>query len=103
MYGQRPAITAIVRPFTLDKIVVALEEIENFPGITVTNAEGFGQRLRTNVYDALNPFKPNKRIEIACNDEMVEEIVAAIRAHTHTGKKGDGIILIVPIENAVLI
>ena len=96
-------ITAVVRPFTLDKIVVALEEIESFPGITVTNAEGFGQRLRTTAYDTLNPFKEKKRIEIACNDEMVEQIVAAIRAHAHTGKKGDGIIIILPIDNAVLI
>ncbi len=96
-------ITAIVRPFTLDKIVVALEEIENFPGITVTNAEGFGQRLRTNVYDALNPFKEKKRIEIVCNDDLVEQIVTVIRKSAHTGKKGDGIILITPIETAVFI
>lgn len=96
-------ITAVVRPFTLDKIVVALEEIEGFPGITVTEAEGFGQRLRTSSYDALNPFKEKKRIEIACNDEIVEEIIAAIRTNAHTGKKGDGIILVIQLENAVLI
>lgn len=96
-------ITAVVRPFTLDKIVVALEGIEGFPGITVSEAEGFGKRLQTNSYDALNPFKEKKRIEIACNDEMVEVIVEAIRTSAHTGKKGDGIILVVPIENAYLI
>lgn len=96
-------ITAIVRPFTLDKIVVALENIENFPGITVSEAEGFGQRLRTARYDALNPFKEKKRIEIACNDDLVEQIVRVIRGQAHTGKKGDGIILITPIENAILI
>jgi len=96
-------ITAIVRPFTLDKIVVALEELDNFPGITVTDAEGFGQRLRTGSSDALNPFKEKKRIEIACNDEIVERIVEAIRTQAHTGKKGDGIILVMPIEDAVLI
>ncbi len=96
-------VIAIVRPFTLDKIIVALEEIENFPGITVSEAEGFGQRLRTTTYDALNPFKEKKRIEIACNDDLVEQIVAAIRAAAHTGKKGDGIILVTSVENAVLI
>ena len=95
-------ITAIVRPTTMEKIVVALEGIENFPGITVTDAEGFGQR-RTTSYDALNPFKPKKRIEIACNDEMVDQIVAVVRSHAHTGKKGDGIIFVVPVENAILI
>ena len=96
-------IIAIVRPFTIDKIVVALEEIENFPGITVTDARGFGQRLQTAAYDSLNPFKEKKRIEIACSDEMVEQIVAAIRAQAHTGKKGDGIIVVLPTEQAVII
>ena len=56
-------IIAIVRPFTLDKIVVALEDIENFPGITITDVEGFGHRLRTSAYDSLNPFKLKKQIE----------------------------------------
>ncbi|MDQ3132492.1 MAG: P-II family nitrogen regulator [Acidobacteriota bacterium] len=96
-------IIAVVRPHRLDEIVCALEDIEDFPGITVTDVEGFGQRLRTTSYDALNPFKLQKRIEIAANDEVVEPIVAAIRGHAHTGKKGDGIIVVVPIENAVLI
>jgi nitrogen regulatory protein PII len=83
-------IIAIVRPFTIDKIVVALEDIENFPGITVTDAVGFGRRLHTSAYDSLNPFKEKKRIEIACNDELVDRIVAAIREHAHTAKKATG-------------
>ena len=95
-------IIAIVRPFTIDRLVVAFEDIEGFPGMTIMDSEGFG-RLVTKPNDALNPFKPYKRIEIACNDEMVESIVAAIRANAHTGKKGDGIILVIPIENAYLI
>lgn len=96
-------IIAVVRPFVIDRLIVAFEDIENFPGLTIVDSEGFGQRLRTNPNDALIPFKPNKRIEIACNDDMVEQIVAAIRAHAHTGKKGDGVILITPVENAFLI
>ena len=96
-------IIAIVRPHALDKIVVTLEAIENFPGITITDVEGFGQRLQTSSYDALNPFKLKKQIEIAANDEMVESVVKAIRDNAHTGKKGDGLIVVVPIENAVLI
>ena len=96
-------ITAIVRPFLIDKIVVALEEIENFPGITVSEAEGFGQRLLNRPDDMLDPFKPKKRIEIAANDEMVDEIVAVLRTNAHTGKKGDGLIFVVPVDSAVLI
>lgn len=96
-------IVAIVRPFTIEKMVVAFEDIENFPGVTITDAEGFGHRLRISVDDALSPLKRNRRIEIAAPDEMVEQIVSVIREHAHTGKKGDGIILMVPVEDAVLI
>lgn len=95
-------IIAIVRPFVVDRLLIAFEDIENFPGMTMFDSEGFGQRLKTSV-DEINPFKPNKRIEIACNDEMVEGIVAAIRTNARTGKKGDGIIIVLPIDDAVLI
>lgn len=95
-------IIAVVRPFVIDRLVGAFETIEDFPGLTIMDSEGFGQRVKTSDY-ALNPFKPNKRIEIAASDEMVGPIVAAIREQAHTGKKGDGIILVVPIDNAVLI
>lgn len=96
-------IIAVVRPHMIDKIVVALEDVENFPGITVTEAEGFGQRLRTTYTSQLNPFKPKKQIEIAAPDEMVDKIVEIIRENAHTGKKGDGIIFVIPLEQAVLI
>lgn len=96
-------ITAIVRPFTVEKIITAFEGIEGFPGMTLIDSEGFGQRLMTAAYDVLDPLKPSKRIEIAANDEMVETIVAAIKENAHTGKKGDGIILVINIENAVFI
>ncbi len=91
-------IIAIVRPFTIDKVVVALESIENFPGITVTDVEGFGNRLHTPSYDPLSPFKLKKQIEIVTDDDMVEEIVEAIRTNAHTGKTGDGIVVVLPID-----
>lgn len=100
---ERRLIVAIVRPFLLDKIVVALENIEKFPGITIADAEGFGHRLRNTLDDALNPFHPKKRIEIAAPLEMVEEIVEAIKTHAHTGKKGDGIVWMMTIEQAIVI
>lgn len=96
-------IVAIVRPFTIEKIVVALEEIEGFPGITVSDTEGFGQRLHANIDDALNPFKPNKRIEIVAEEEMVEPIIASIKEHAHTGRKGDGFAVVLKIEGSILI
>lgn len=96
-------IIAIVRPFTIERMVVAFEELENFPGMTVMDSAGFGQRLLNTVIDSLDPFRPNRRIEIACNDEMADEIVAVIKHNAHTGKKGDGLILVLPIEETVMI
>lgn len=96
-------IIAIVRPFTVEKIVTAFEEIEGFPGMTIIDSEGFGRRLPATAYDALNPFKPNKRIEIAAAEGMVDRIVSAIRENAHTGKKDDGIILVIPADRVVVI
>lgn len=96
-------IIAIVRPFKMDEIVTAFEDIEGFPGMTVVDSVGFGQRVKASAYEALDPFKPNKRIEIVANDEMADQIVVAIKQHAHTGKKGDGIIVVVPVEKVVLI
>jgi nitrogen regulatory protein P-II 1 len=100
---ERKLIIAVVRPFLLDKIVVALENIEKFPGITVSEAEGFGHRLRNTLDDALNPFHPKKQIEISAPVEMVGEIIETIRKNAHTGKKGDGRIWILPVEETLVI
>lgn len=96
-------IIAIVRPFTIERMVVAFEEIEDFPGMTVVDSAGFGQRLRNTVIDSLDPFRQNRRIEIACNGDMTDQIISVIKKSAHTGKKGDGIIMVLPIESSVLI
>jgi nitrogen regulatory protein PII len=96
-------IVAIVRPFKLDEIITELEELENFPGMTVVDSEGFGQRIRTTPTDALDPLKPNKRIEIACSAEMVEPIATAIKRCAHTGRKGDGFVMVLNIEESGVI
>lgn len=95
-------IVAVVRPFKLDDLIVELENIEGFPGMTVLDAEGFGQRTQTPA-DALSPLKPNKRIEIAAPDEMVESIVEAIKAAAHTGRKGDGFLIVLGVMDSTLI
>jgi len=96
-------IVAVVRPFKLDEIVTVLETVEGFTGMTVVDSEGFGQRLLSAAADALDPFKPNKRIEIVSSDDAVNEIVAAIKNAAHTGKKGDGLISVLPLDSVVLI
>lgn len=96
-------IVAIVRPFTVEKLVVAFENIENFPGLTMTDAAGFGRGARSAEVDALDPFRRSKKIEIVCEDDAVHTIVDAIKRSAHTGRKGDGFILVLPIEDSRMI
>ena len=96
-------IVAIVRPFTIEKLVVAFEDIENFPGMTMTDAAGFGRGPRSAEVDVLDPFRRSRKIEIVSEDEMVPAIVEAIKRNAHTGRKGDGFILVQPIEDSMMI
>lgn len=100
---ERKLIIAVVRPFLVDKLVVAFEDVENFPGITVVDAHGFGRRVNKTWDETLNPFHPKKQIEIAAPVGMVEEIIQVIHDHAHTGKKGDGMIFVLPLEQTIRI
>ena len=96
-------ITAIVQPFMLNKVTYALEDMANFPGMTVTDARGFGRKQspgeqRAAQYD---PFHPKLRIEIVAPDEMVKSIVSTLVEHARTGKDGDGKVFIWSVERAV--
>ncbi len=95
-------IVAVVRPIVIDRLVIAFEDLENFPGVTITDSEGFGQRVKT-PDDAIAPLRPNKRLEIVCTDEMAEPIVEAIRQRASTGRKGDGIVMVLKLEESKLI
>lgn len=96
-------IVAIIRPFTIERLVVAFEDIENFPGMTMTDAAGFGKGPRSAEIDIVDPFRRNRKIEIVCEDEMVPAIVDAIKLNAHTGRKGDGFIMVSPVEDLRMI
>lgn len=93
-------ITAMVQPHMLNKVVYALQDIENFPGMTVTDARGFGIR-ESPEEQRYNPFRPKARIEIVAQDELVERIVKSIVEHAHTGNAGDGKVFIWDVEHAM--
>ena len=98
-------IVAVIQPFMLSKITCELEEIEDFPGMSVSDVRGFGRRVdsKGNRFDALHPYKNKLRLEIVAHDEMVERVVEAIKTHARTGNHGDGKIFVLPVENAVRI
>jgi nitrogen regulatory protein P-II 1 len=99
-------IEAIIKPFKLDEVKEALQEV-GLQGITVTEAKGFGrQKGHTELYrgaEYVVDFLPKVKVEIVLGDELVEKAVDAIRSAAQTGRIGDGKIFVSNIEEAVRI
>jgi nitrogen regulatory protein P-II 1 len=99
-------IEAIIKPFKLDEVKDALNEI-GIEGITVTEVKGFGrQKGHTELYrgaEYVVDFIPKVKLEIAVADELVAKAVAAIEETAKTGRIGDGKIFILSLEEAVRI
>jgi nitrogen regulatory protein P-II 1 len=99
-------IQAIIKPFKLDEVKDALNEI-GIEGITVSEVKGFGrQKGHTELYrgaEYVVDFIPKVKLEIAVADELVTKVVAAIELTAKTGRIGDGKIFVMPLEEAVRI
>ncbi len=99
-------IMAIVKPFKLDAVRVALTEL-GVEGMTVSEVKGFGrQKGQTEIYRGAEyniEFVPKVKIEIVADNERAERIVEAIRESALTEKIGDGKIFVVDVEQAVRI
>lgn len=92
-------ILAFIPPERLNKLLDDLDELE-LPGLTVSEARGFGQHDR-DFTDVELP--PKLRVEIVCTDECVETIVNDIHKSLHTGQRGDGKIFVLPVADALRI
>ncbi|MCZ6721651.1 MAG: P-II family nitrogen regulator [Proteobacteria bacterium] len=99
-------IEAIIKPFKLDDVKDALQDI-GLQGITVIEARGFGrQRGHTELYrgaEYVVDFLPKVKIELVVDDPLVERAVEAIQQAANTGRIGDGKIFISEVEEAIRI
>ncbi|WP_338330613.1 P-II family nitrogen regulator [Commensalibacter sp. Nvir] len=99
-------IEAVIKPFKLDEVKEALQEI-GLQGITVTEVKGFGrQKGHTELYrgaEYVVDFLPKVKIEFVCDENLVERAVDIIMHTARTGRIGDGKIFVIPVENAIRI
>lgn len=97
-------ITAIVKPFTLDDVRSALEQLGSL-GMTVSEVQGYGrQKGHTEVYRGAEyavDFVAKLRVEVVTDDANVEKVIEAIVNAAHTGKIGDGKVWVTPVETVV--
>ncbi|MBM3621332.1 MAG: P-II family nitrogen regulator [Alphaproteobacteria bacterium] len=99
-------IEAIIKPFKLDEVKEALNEI-GVKGITVLEAKGFGrQKGHTELYrgaEYVVDFLPKVKVELVVEDAQAGKAVEAIRNAAQTGRIGDGKIFVSGVEEAVRI
>lgn len=99
-------IDAIIKPFKLDEVKEALNEI-GIQGITVSEVKGFGrQKGHTELYrgaEYVVDFIPKIKLEIIVADDMLSKVVEAIEKSAKTGRIGDGKIFVTPVEAVVRI
>ena len=97
-------VTAVVKPFKLDDVKVALEGI-GVQGMTVSEVQGFGrQRGHTEVYRGAEytvAFVPKTRVEVLVDDADADRVVEAIVKAASTGAIGDGKVWVTPVETVV--
>jgi nitrogen regulatory protein PII len=98
-------VVAYIQPFQLEAVVDALRALPGLPGMTVSEAHGFGAHLahppHAGESPEVQPLKPKLRLEIACPATAVAGIVELLRANARTGHPGDGKIVVLALENAV--
>jgi nitrogen regulatory protein P-II 1 len=99
-------IEAIIKPFKLDEVKEALQEI-GLQGITVIEAKGFGrQKGHTELYrgaEYVVDFLPKVKLEVVLADDMLGKALDAIQKAAKTGRIGDGKIFISNVEEAIRI
>lgn len=110
-------VQAVIRPFRLDAVSLALQEVPGFGGITVSESRGYGRgRLnppggprtgsaaRERPSDTIDDFAEAVRVEIAVAGLATAELVVEVIKRTaHTGNRGDGRIFVWPLARAVRI
>ena len=102
-------VIAYIQPFTVEKVIKALQDIPGVPGASVMECRGFGRgrakgesaALATEVaqYGTLRKL----RLETMIPDELEERVVRAIREAAVTGVRGDGKVYVASIERAMRI
>ena len=99
-------ITAVIKPFKLDDLREALQEI-GVQGMTVTEVRGFGrQKGHTELYrgaEYVVDFLPKTKVEIAVDDSLLDLAIETISQAAKTDKVGDGKIFVTTLEEVVRI
>lgn len=99
-------IKAYVRTYMSDKVVHALKKIDA-PRLTAIDIRAMGDEIAPQHLEISSAhagtYTTMVKLEIVCDDDEVDRIRGAIIENARTGYKGDGIVVISPVEDLVSI
>ena len=99
-------IEAIIKPFKLDEVKDALNEI-GVTGMTIAEVKGFGrQKGHKEIYRGAEyqvDFIPKIKIDLVVDASLSDKVVSVITQSANTGKIGDGKIFVLTVEQAIRI
>ncbi len=97
-------VTAIIKPFTLEDVKGALEQV-GVLGMTVSEVQGYGrQKGHTEVYRGAEysvDFVPKIRVEVVVDDTQLDKTLDALVESARTGKIGDGKVWVTSVETVI--
>lgn len=95
-------VLAFIQPFKLEAATRNLERLPHFPGMTVGSVRGFGKEhselTEQAVEDLVEDFTDKIQVVTVVHDDQVSGVIAAIGNAAHTGRYGDGMIFVLPVE-----
>lgn len=102
-------IKAYIRRACVNKVVSSLEQA-GAPGITIVEVHPVGYGYEPNYFesDFEDAFKRYKhlaivKLEVVCSDAELEKLIGVIRESCCTGDKGDGMIFVSNVVQAIRI
>ena len=99
-------VTAIIKPDKVEALRQALTSVD-IQGLTIVEAKGYGrQKGHTELYrgaEYVVDFLPKVKLEIAINDDLLDQVIEAVSKSANTGKIGDGKIFVMDISQVVRI
>lgn len=100
-------VKAIIQPFMLDKVLLALEQLGDLPGLTLSQVSGWGKTRAQNATEVVDEgahrFAKKLKLEIVVGDELADLVVDTIEREAHSGNPGDGKIFVLEVIEVVKI
>lgn len=97
-------IKAFIRPICLNKVLSAMHEHPEFPGVTVLKVRGMGRVVGRDAQDS-SDFGAVEMVKLECivRDDQCPEVIEVIQEHAQTGRPGDGKITVATLDKVIRI